>query len=206
MLAQTQQPYAFTGGDPLNLSDPLGLRGWYCIFNYRTTSSFTSHYFRGTAYGTANGRCGSSSGSSESVTTAQTVAPQPRAAEPSGRQAQQPSTSRALPTWTPPAPTTGRVTEVPSQIEAHQSRKQVTNLCRVGLTLGGTSGIVAGGERISSSLGSGLENFGRTLDQTGQESGPPSDGLGYAMLVPGVLFLAVGGAMAYFGNHGSTCS
>lgn len=28
LVAQTQEPHAFTGGDPLNLTDPLGLE-WF---------------------------------------------------------------------------------------------------------------------------------------------------------------------------------
>jgi hypothetical protein len=50
-VAETGEPYAFTDDDPLNATDPLGLRGWYCIGG-------TSHYFKGNKYGvTGTGRC-----------------------------------------------------------------------------------------------------------------------------------------------------
>jgi hypothetical protein len=50
-VAETRQPYAFTGDDPLNATDPLGLKGWYCI-NGQT------HYYKGNKYGpVGNGKC-----------------------------------------------------------------------------------------------------------------------------------------------------
>ncbi len=58
MLGSTHQPYAFANGDPLNESDPLGLKGWYCVDNYKGHSGYTSHYFQGTNYGAPNGKCG----------------------------------------------------------------------------------------------------------------------------------------------------
>jgi hypothetical protein len=39
-VAESGQPYAFTGDDPLNATDPLGLKGWYCIGGQ-------SHYYKG---------------------------------------------------------------------------------------------------------------------------------------------------------------
>lgn len=52
-VAETGQPYAFTGDDPLNATDPLGLKGWYCIHGQ-------THYYRGNKYGkTGNGTCSS---------------------------------------------------------------------------------------------------------------------------------------------------
>jgi hypothetical protein len=52
-VAETGQPYAYTGDDPLNLTDPLGLRGWYCI-------NGATHYYKGNAFGRSNGKCASS--------------------------------------------------------------------------------------------------------------------------------------------------
>jgi RHS repeat-associated protein len=49
-VAKTGEPYAFTGDDPLNAADPLGLSGWYCIGGQ-------THFYRGNKYGTANGTC-----------------------------------------------------------------------------------------------------------------------------------------------------
>ena len=56
-LLQTGQPYAFTTDDPLNMTDPLGLRGTYCIDNYKGHPGYTTHYFQGTNTGPANGKC-----------------------------------------------------------------------------------------------------------------------------------------------------
>jgi hypothetical protein len=53
-VAETGQPYAFTGDDPLNATDPLGLKGWYCIKG-------KTHYYKGNKYGkVGNGKCVSS--------------------------------------------------------------------------------------------------------------------------------------------------
>ena len=50
-LAQTGQPYGYANDDPLNVTDPTGLKGWYCI-NGQT------HYYQGNKYGTTgNGTC-----------------------------------------------------------------------------------------------------------------------------------------------------
>jgi hypothetical protein len=55
MVAKTGQPYAFTGDDPLNETDPLGLKGWYCVGGQ-------SHYYQGNKYGAVgSGKCGSHS-------------------------------------------------------------------------------------------------------------------------------------------------
>ncbi len=51
MLAETGQPYAFTGDDPLNETDPLGLKGWYC-------KNGKTQWFKHTNTGLANGKCG----------------------------------------------------------------------------------------------------------------------------------------------------
>ena len=54
-VAETGQPYAFTEDDPLNVTDPLGLRGWYCIGG-------ATHYYSGNKFGVhGNGKCGSTS-------------------------------------------------------------------------------------------------------------------------------------------------
>jgi hypothetical protein len=51
LLSQTGQPYAFTGDDPLNVTDPLGLKGWYCIGG-------KTHYYKGNKFGAkGNGTC-----------------------------------------------------------------------------------------------------------------------------------------------------
>ena len=50
-IAETHQPYDYVGNDPLNLSDPLGLKGWYCIGGQ-------THYYTGNKYGAVgNGTC-----------------------------------------------------------------------------------------------------------------------------------------------------
>jgi RHS repeat-associated protein len=50
-VAETGEPYAFTGNDPLNVTDPLGLRGWYCIGG-------RTYFYRGNKYGAVgNGTC-----------------------------------------------------------------------------------------------------------------------------------------------------
>src|SRR5487761_2075767 len=51
MVNLTGQPYAFVNDNPLNVTDPLGLKGWYCIGGQ-------SHYFIGNKYRAATGRCG----------------------------------------------------------------------------------------------------------------------------------------------------
>ena len=51
-LLTTEDPYSLDGGDTLNMSDPLGLEGWYCMQG-------TSHYYGGDLYGLIGpGRCG----------------------------------------------------------------------------------------------------------------------------------------------------
>jgi len=57
-VAETGQPYAFTGDDPLNATDPLGLKGWYCIDNGKKSKNGkgVSHYYQGNKYGAANGK------------------------------------------------------------------------------------------------------------------------------------------------------
>jgi hypothetical protein len=52
VVDQTGQPYVFTNDNPLNATDPLGLKGWYCI-------NGKSHYYKGDKYGPATGKCGS---------------------------------------------------------------------------------------------------------------------------------------------------
>lgn len=42
-VADTGQPYAFTGDDPLNVTDPLGLKGW-------TWHNGSWHWYRGNKY------------------------------------------------------------------------------------------------------------------------------------------------------------
>jgi RHS repeat-associated protein len=50
-VALTDQPYVFTNDNPLNATDPLGLKGWYCM-------NGTSHYFEGNKYGAmGTGKC-----------------------------------------------------------------------------------------------------------------------------------------------------
>ena len=49
-LAQTGQPYSYGNNDPLNVTDPSGLRGWYCIDGQ-------THYYRGDKFGNPNGTC-----------------------------------------------------------------------------------------------------------------------------------------------------
>ncbi len=50
-VAETGQPYTFTGDDPLNATDPTGLRGWYCMGG-------RSVYYKGNKYGrSGTGRC-----------------------------------------------------------------------------------------------------------------------------------------------------
>jgi hypothetical protein len=51
-VVQTGQPYVFTNDNPLNATDPLGLKGWYCIDG-------ESHYYKGDKYGAPTGKCGS---------------------------------------------------------------------------------------------------------------------------------------------------
>jgi len=57
LVERTGEPYAFTGDDPLNATDPLGLKGWYCIAGYDGQAGYTTHYFKGNKYGAANGAC-----------------------------------------------------------------------------------------------------------------------------------------------------
>jgi hypothetical protein len=50
-VAVTKQPFIFANDNPLNATDPLGLKGWYCI-------SGVSEYFSGNKYGvTGTGKC-----------------------------------------------------------------------------------------------------------------------------------------------------
>lgn len=72
-LAQTGQPYSFTGNDPLNATDPNGARGWYCIGGQ-------THYYQGNKFGAPNGKCGGSSGSYLGVIGAEIAAAQAAAA------------------------------------------------------------------------------------------------------------------------------
>jgi len=52
-VATTDQPYVFTNDNPLNATDPLGLKGWYCIDG-------VSQYFEGNKYGkVGTGKCAS---------------------------------------------------------------------------------------------------------------------------------------------------
>jgi hypothetical protein len=61
-VSQTDQPYVFTNDSPLNATDPLGLKGWYCI-NGQT------HYYKGSKYGAVgNGACATGPSKSEPVT------------------------------------------------------------------------------------------------------------------------------------------
>jgi hypothetical protein len=51
LVDETGQPYVFTNDNPLNETDPLGLKGWYCIDGQ-------SHYYQGDKYGkTGSGKC-----------------------------------------------------------------------------------------------------------------------------------------------------
>ena len=51
-LLSTAQPYALDGGNSLNMVDPLGLQGWYCMQG-------TSQYYKGDIYGAVGpGPCG----------------------------------------------------------------------------------------------------------------------------------------------------
>ena len=51
-VMQTGQPYVFTGDDPLNVSDPTGLKGYYCMEG-------VSEYYSGNYYGDVGaGKCG----------------------------------------------------------------------------------------------------------------------------------------------------
>jgi len=47
LVPQTGQPYAFTGDDPLNATDPLGLRGW-------TWHNGSWHWYKGNKYKAAS--------------------------------------------------------------------------------------------------------------------------------------------------------
>ena len=59
MVDSTGQPYVFANDNPLNGTDPLGLKGWYCIDG-------RSHYYQGDKYGkTGSGKCKSSSSSTD---------------------------------------------------------------------------------------------------------------------------------------------
>jgi hypothetical protein len=52
----TDQPYVYVGDNPLNETDPMGLKGWYCILGQ-------THYYKGNEYGkVGNGKCTTSSG------------------------------------------------------------------------------------------------------------------------------------------------
>ena len=47
-VVQTNQAFAFVNDNPLNATDPLGLKGWYCIGG-------VSHYYAGNKYGKVGG-------------------------------------------------------------------------------------------------------------------------------------------------------
>jgi len=47
-IASTGQAYAYAGDNPVNMTDPTGLKGWYCILGQ-------SHYYSGDKYGAVGG-------------------------------------------------------------------------------------------------------------------------------------------------------
>ncbi len=63
-LVTTDQPYLFTSDDPLNSTDPLGMKGWYCIDGQ-------SRYFSGNKFGKIGpGKCAPTQTGSQTVGTA----------------------------------------------------------------------------------------------------------------------------------------
>jgi len=56
----TDQPFAYVNDNPLNATDPLGLKGWYCL-------NGESHYYAGDKYGkVGGGKCNTVSRSGSS--------------------------------------------------------------------------------------------------------------------------------------------
>ena len=49
-VATTDQSFVYTNDDPLNQTDPLGLKGWYCDHG-------VNHYYTGNSHGPATGKC-----------------------------------------------------------------------------------------------------------------------------------------------------
>ena len=60
-VSETGQPYSAFNSDPMNVTDPLGLEGWYCI-------SGQTHYYKGNLYGdSGNGKCNGENSQSGAV-------------------------------------------------------------------------------------------------------------------------------------------
>jgi hypothetical protein len=109
-LAETNQPYVFTNDDPLNATDPLGLKGWYC-------RGGVSEYYSGDKYGkVGTGRCKTSPAKPTSTPTP-TPTPSPT---PTSSPTPKPG-SNPPPTLTAnPAPSAAQTSAVNNYISATQ--------------------------------------------------------------------------------------
>ncbi len=135
-IDETDQPYVFTNDDPLNGTDPLGLKGWYCV-------NGVSHYYSGNQKGKATGKC-----KNKTTTTKGT---------PTG-------TTTTIPTSTkhPPATTTLPVTQVPSQVAKNQSNNNAKLWCESVSGVAGVS-LVDSGAAIVNGVELGPETGGASI-------------------------------------------
>jgi hypothetical protein len=89
LVARTDQPYAFTNDDPLNATDPLGLKGWYC-------DNGKSVYYKGNSisdFGT--GRCSQPGAAMQEIVAATATSSQAAALAPAVHSAVNQYTSNA---------------------------------------------------------------------------------------------------------------
>jgi RHS repeat-associated protein len=114
-LAETGQPYAFTGDDPLNATDPLGLR-WFWVAT--PGHAATWHWYTGTTYdylcpgNTTSSHCGGPPASIEPTKSAPKPSPAPvkmvtvtaNASEPNAPVARVPQSSIATKSYGPALP------------------------------------------------------------------------------------------------------
>ncbi len=164
-VATTDQPFVFTNDNPLNSSDPLGLKGWYCIDGQ-------THYYEGNKYGvTGNGKC-------RNVTTTGII---PTRKAPNGGANGAPASG----TNSHPAPQPTKlipVTEVPSQEANHPNTLNLVGACDVFSVVGGSGLAVSGGAM--------MEGGSAIIDSAAAASAPITGGV--SLVVAGAIAFGAG--------------
>jgi RHS repeat-associated protein len=160
MISQTDQPYVFTNDSPLNATDPLGLKGWYCM------GGVVSEYYNGNKYGAVGaGQCGSGVRSYGCASGDSTCNGAVSAfwAEVAAYEAMKASNRNGVASPQPSDPASRNLAVSPSAavqeqertaaIHAYQSDVSGVGACEAGVAVGGTLGFAAGGEQVAAGVG-----------------------------------------------------